>query len=278
MSASASTVTVSSQRPVDRKAVLRTASGRFRAYAHPVLRITDARTGEPAEIRRALTRVHAHVPGEDTSALRVLLVADVLARALELDGSPVLLVADPPAELRRRADDLGVRPNETTATRGGQRVLRVTGSGESGPRRDGDDHGDGAEGPDTDVTVEVAPVRGTEAPSASGTALRLALLTHPRRTPATLDATALTEAADTLDHWRTAVAAWATRPSRPVPEPVRQALRAAWEDDLDVRAVLDVLRDVEGAPDVPDGARFETYAYADRLLGLELTRQIGASG
>lgn len=274
-----------SRRPVDRKAVLRTASGRFRAYAHPVLRITDARTGEPAEIRRALTRVHAHVPGEDTSALRVLLVADVLARALELDGSPVLLVADPPAELRRRADDLGVRPNETTATRGGQRVLRVTGSGEWGQGRD--DHGDGAgdhgvsavgaERADTDVTVEVAPVRGTEAPSASGTALRLALLTHPRRTPATLDATALTEAADTLDHWRTAVAAWATRPSRPVPEPVRQALRAAWEDDLDVRAVLDVLRDVEGAPDVSDGARFETYAYADRLLGLELTRQIGAS-
>ncbi|MCC9711943.1 hypothetical protein E4N62_46125 [Streptomyces sp. MNU76] len=250
-----------------------------------MLRITDARTGEPAEIRRALIRVHAHAPGEDTSALRVLLVADVLARALELDGSPVLLVADPPAELRRRADDLGVRPNETTATRGGERVLRVTGTGEWGPGRD--DHGDGAgdrgvsavgaERADTDVTVEVAPVRGTEAPSASGTVLRLALLTHPRRTPATLDATALTEAADTLDHWRTAVAAWATRPSRPVPEPVRHALRAAWEDDLDVRAVLDVLRDVEGAPDVPDGARFETYAYADRLLGLELTRQIGAS-
>ncbi|WP_217181238.1 hypothetical protein [Streptomyces sp. AC495_CC817] len=249
-----------------------------------MLRITDARTGEPAEIRRALTRVHAHVPGEDTSALRVLLVADVLARALELDGSPVLLVADPSAELRRRADDLGVRPNETTATRGGQRVLRVTGAGPSGPGRD--DHGDGAgdgaesavgaERADTDVTVEVAPVRGTEA-SASGTALRLALLSHPRRAPATLDATALTEAAATLDHWRTAVAAWATRPSRPVPEPVRQALRAAWEDDLDVRAVLGVLRDVEGAPDVPDGARFETYAYADRLLGLELTRQIGAS-
>jgi hypothetical protein len=28
--------------------------------------------------------------------------------------------------------------------------------------------------------------------------------------------------------------------------------------------------------DLPDGARFETYAYADRLLGLELTREIGA--
>lgn len=93
----------------------------------------------------------------------------------------------------------------------------------------------------------------------------------------TLDAITLTEAADTLDRWRRAVAAWATRPSRPIPEPVRQALRDAWEDDVDVLAVLDVLRDVAGAQDVPDGARFETYAYADRLLGLELTREIGAS-
>ncbi|MBD9726115.1 hypothetical protein [Streptomyces caniscabiei] len=244
-----------------------------------MLRITDARTGEAAEIRRALTRVHAQVPGDDTSALRVLLVADVLARALELGGSPVLLVADPPPALRRRADDLGVRPSETTATRGGGRVLRVTGSEE--PEHAG--HGVGAVGADAvgadaDITVDVAPVRGTEAAAASGgTTLRLALLTQPRRTPVTLDATALGEAADTLDHWRTAVAAWATRPSRPVPEPVRQALRAAWEDDLDVRAVLGVLRDVEHARDVPDGARFETYAYADRLLGLELTRRIGAS-
>jgi hypothetical protein len=92
-----------------------------------------------------------------------------------------------------------------------------------------------------------------------------------------LDATAVREAADALGHWRGSVAAWATQPSRPVPEPVRQALRDAWEDDLDVRAVLDVLRGVERARDIPDGARFETYAYADRLLGLELTREIGAT-
>ncbi|KFF95334.1 hypothetical protein IQ62_42655 [Streptomyces scabiei] len=243
-----------------------------------MLRITDARTGEPAEIRRALTRVHAHVPGDDTSALRVLLVADVLARALEMGGSPVLLVADPPAALRERADDLGIRPSEAAGTRGGQRVLHVVGSQEpTGGDHAGKGDGDGVARSPAEVTVEVAPVTGSEESAAAGTALRLALLSHPRRTPVTLDATALAEAAHTLDHWRKAVAAWATRPSRPVPEPVRQALRDAWEDDLDVRAVLDVLRDVEGAEDVPDGARFETYAYADRLLGLELTREIGAT-
>ncbi|MDW8805653.1 hypothetical protein P1P68_12880 [Streptomyces scabiei] len=234
-----------------------------------MLRITDARTGEPAEIRRALTRVHAHVPGDTPSALRVLLVADVLARALELGGSPVLFVTDPPAALRERADDLGIRQSETSrATRGGRQVLHVTVPGEP-PDPD----------PRTDagVAIEVGPVTGTGEPAASGTALRLALLSHSRRTPVTLDTTAVREAEDTLDHWRGSVAAWAARPSRPVPEPVRQALRDAWDDDLDVPAVLDVLRDVERDPDVPDGARFETYAYADRLLGLELTREIGAT-
>jgi cysteinyl-tRNA synthetase len=114
-------------------------------------------------------------------------------------------------------------------------------------------------------------------PAASGAALRFALLNRPRRIPVTLDATALAEAADALDRSRKAVAAWAKRPSKPVPEHIRQALRAAWEDDLDVLAVLGVLREVEEARDVSDGARFETYAYADRLLGLELTREIGAS-
>jgi hypothetical protein len=57
-----------------------------------VLRIIDARTGEPvdaAPARRGLTRVEAHASGFDASGLRVLLVADVLVRALELSGTPV---------------------------------------------------------------------------------------------------------------------------------------------------------------------------------------------
>ncbi|BBC38204.1 hypothetical protein SGFS_094980 [Streptomyces graminofaciens] len=246
-----------------------------------MLRITDARTGEPAELRRALTRVHAHVRRSDTSALRVLLVADVLARVLELGGIPVLPVADPPAGLRDRANALGIRPTEAAVAGGGQ-VLHVVGPDEPPP---------GAEGATADgIRVEVARASGpTEveaepggpgspgaSSASSASALRLALLSRARHTPADLDDTDLAGAGRTLDRWRGTVAAWATRPSRPVPEHVRQALRAAWENDLDVPAVLDVLREVEVADDLPDGARFETYAYADRLLGLELTRDIGA--
>ncbi|GGZ27163.1 hypothetical protein [Streptomyces poonensis] len=229
-----------------------------------MLRITDARTGEPTELRRTLTRVHAHVTGADTSALRVLLVADVLARALELDGVPVLTVADPPPELQARATALGIRPAAgTTAPAAGRAALHVAAPGTAVPE-------DG-------VRITVAPAGNTAAgTSADGPALRYALLAHPRAETAALGGDVADAARDTLARWRGAVAAWATRPSRPVPEAVLRELRSAWEDDLDMPAVLDVLRRVERVDDLPDGARFETYAYADRLLGLELTRDVGA--
>ncbi|MFE3264854.1 hypothetical protein [Streptomyces sp. NPDC059215] len=264
-----------------------------------MLRITDARTGETVDAvraRRGLTRVEAHVAGDDLSALRVLLVADVLARALELGGTPVVTVADPPAGLRALADALGIRRAE--GERGGAgpalHVVGTTGGSADGPASegsasDGPAPSDGPPPSDEDpagratvipglpdperdgVRVEVAPVSGT----ADHALLRMILLTTPRGHSLDLAAADLDGSRETLARWRKAVAGWATRPSRPVPEPVRQELRAAWEDDLDVPAVLAVLRRVEHAEDVPDGARFETYAYADRLLGLELTRDIG---
>ncbi|MFE2534832.1 hypothetical protein [Streptomyces sp. NPDC059371] len=257
-----------------------------------MLRILDARTGEPVDAalaRRGLVRVHARPPGSGITSLRVLLVADVLARALEIGGNPAwatLTSAPDPAEsedrtdpggrdaswgeagLRARAAELGIRPFEDhrdtapgpAATRTIDVVARGAGAS-AGPR------------------VEVAPVdtgHGSADVPGDPTALRLALLARRRDLPLSLDAGALAEAEDTLTRWRAAVAGWATRPSKPIPEDVRLRLRAAWEDDLDVLAVLDVLRSVESSG-IPEGARFETYAHADRLLGLELTREIGAS-
>lgn len=249
------------------------AYGRPPAYAHFVLRIIDARTGEPvdaAPARRGLTRVQAHAPGFDTTALRVLIVADLLVRALELGGTPVWSLLTAPrehAELRAGAAALGIRPFEESrdlsAGLGEAQVIHV--AGEDAPAPDG-------------VLVGVAPV---ESPAAvpdvpDPAVLRLALLSQRRGLPVRLDTEALDEAQRTLAHWRRAVADWARRPSRPIPDEVRAQLRAAWEDDLDVGGVLRVLRWVETAPDVPDGARFETYAYADRILGLELTRDLGS--
>ncbi|MGW3410706.1 hypothetical protein [Streptomyces sp. NPDC000888] len=230
-----------------------------------MLRITDVRTGEPTDAvraRRALARVRVHVLAADTSALRVLLVADVLARALEIGGTPAVTAADPPEELRVRADALGIRRAEA-GTAGAGPALHVLAQGDTAP----DDTA-----PDDDIRIEVAPVTGTADPAL----LRMILLATPRREPVDLATADLEGARETLARWRKAVATWATRPSKPVPEAVRQELRAAWEDDLDVPAVLEVLRRVESDEGIPDGARFETYAYADRLLGLELTRDIGS--
>jgi hypothetical protein len=236
-----------------------------------VLRITDARTGEPVDAvpaRRGLTRVEVHVPGYDASALRVLLVADLLVRALEIGGTPVwalLTGRREQAELHAAAAALGIRPFEDRRDVG-------PGWGESQAV-----HvvGEGGETPDG-VRVAVAPVRTPDLPRGADPAeIRLALLTPPRSTPARLDEAALAEARDTLVRWRRAVAAWARHPSRPVPEKVRGRLRTAWEDDLDVPEVLEVLHWVEES-ELPEGARFETYAYADRLLGLELTRDLGS--
>ncbi|MGW0084742.1 hypothetical protein [Streptomyces sp. NPDC003393] len=240
-----------------------------------MLRITDVRTGEPvdaAPARRGLTRIEVRASGFDASGLRVLLVADLLVRALELGGTPVwaLLTGErEQAELRAAAGTLGIRPFEDSrglgAALGEAQVVHVAGEAEE----------TASEG----VRLAVAPVDAavplTWAADTDPAALRLALLVRRRTLPLRLDADALDEAARTLARWRRAVAHWARQPSRPIPDDVRGRLRGSWEDDLDVPATLRVLEWVETRPDLADGARFETYAYADRLLGLDLTRDVG---
>jgi hypothetical protein len=266
-----------------------------------VLRILDARTGEPVTAtpaRRGLTRIEAHASGLDPTALRVLLTADLLVRALELGGTPVwtsLLAPRQHAELRAAATTLAIRPLEDgrdlAAGLGEAQAIHVVAEGagrvqgegpvarvapvtwtqppEPGPTPD-------AESPAT-RTLEHADSRGPLAALLSDpAALRLALLSVPRGAPVRLDGAVLDGAARQLSRWRRAVAGWARQPSKPVPDEVRTRLRTAWEDDLDLPGVLAVLRDVERAPDLPDGARFETYVYADRLLALDLPRDIGS--
>jgi hypothetical protein len=278
-----------------------------------VLRIIDARTGAPVEAapaRRGLTRVETHVPGWDGTALRVLLVADVLVRALELGGTPVwslLRAGGDQAELRAGAAALGMRPfedgREGEPGLGVAQVIHVGGEGEDRAMPDGVRIAVAPVDPEAPDSVDAAqalrpsgvgsgaaaegPGAGADADSSRGAAerpgapsgtepavLRLALLSRRRGLPVRLDAAALSDAHDTLVRWRRSVAVWARQPSRPVPDEVRAELRTAWEDDLDVPGVLRTLRWIEGS-DLPEGARFETYAYADRLLGLELTRDLG---
>ncbi|MFJ6744084.1 hypothetical protein ACIQOU_35090 [Streptomyces sp. NPDC091279] len=237
-----------------------------------MLRITDARSGETVEaapVRRRLTRVEAHVPERGTGALRVLLVADLLARTLELGGTPVwsVLTGDAdPREVQADGAALGVRPSEDSRDVGrglGEAQIVHVIAADGGPTPDG-------------VRVTVAPGGPVDLTGADPTVIRLALLATPRDTPVRLDPATLDEARDTLLRWRRAVASWAASPSRPVPESLRGRLRDAWENDLDVPEVLRILASVETASGGVDGARFETFAYADRLLGLDLTLALGS--
>ncbi|MFG2602017.1 hypothetical protein ACGFT2_00400 [Streptomyces sp. NPDC048514] len=275
-----------------------------------MLRILDARTGEPVTAtpaRRGLTRIEAHASGLDPTALRVLVTADLLVRALELGGTPVwtsLFAPRQQAELRAAATTLGIRPLEDgrdlAAGLGEAQAIHVV------AEDTGRVHGNGpvalvapvtwtgtprptpAPDPASPATrTDASPADRTEEPADSRrplsallsdpAALRLALLSVPRGETVLLDDAVLDGAARQLSRWRRAVAEWARQPSRPVPEEVRTRLRTAWEDDLDLPGVLAVLRDVETAPDLPAGARFETYVYADRLLALDLPRDIGSA-
>jgi cysteinyl-tRNA synthetase len=109
-------------------------------------------------------------------------------------------------------------------------------------------------------------------------ALRLALLEHRYRDELKLTWDDLTSAHGELARWRGQVAAWARSPSRPISAAYSRRLTAAFDDDLDTPAALLVLRGLADDPAVPPGGKFETFADADRLLGLDLAQDVGRFG
>jgi hypothetical protein len=78
-----------------------------------------------------------------------------------------------------------------------------------------------------------------------------------------------------LTGWRRSVAQWANSPSAAMPARYADAITAAFEDDLMAPMALSELQVLEEDYEVAPGAKFETFAAADRLLGLDLARDIG---
>ncbi|HET9968633.1 MAG TPA: hypothetical protein VFQ68_10380 [Streptosporangiaceae bacterium] len=263
-----------------------------------MLRVLDVRTGSYAEIRPAragLLRLCAHVPGTaaqtDITWLRVLLAADVLTRAAELQKVQVLTVlafADEAGAQAagRAADALGLHPaaasgslGEVHASPGGPADVHL----DSRDERIGDSQGGlvarvgtarllGAEDRGDAVAAEVL-----DGPGSDPLPVRLALLSVPCHRPADLAGDMLAGARETIGHWRRQVARWAESPSRPVPAGIMEQVRAAC-GGLDTVSLLALLRDLVPEGDVPEGAKFETFVYADRVLGLDLPRDIGRAG
>lgn len=83
------------------------------------------------------------------------------------------------------------------------------------------------------------------------------------------------DAAAELSRWRRRVAEWANSPSGAMSRPHAEALEAAFAGGLDTAASLRVLAGLEADESVGDGVKFETFVAADRLLGLDLARDIG---
>jgi len=258
-----------------------------------VLRLLDARTGLRAEVRPArpgVLRVCAQAAGgSGLTALRVLLTADLLSRTAELRGLQVLTAADltgsPPAQaaaIEADAGLLGIHPpaahtscREAPSSLGGPvDVYLASQDTATGPGREG-------------LLVSVGAARLDPAgggPGAGGglpaghrddpLAIRLALMAFPAGQPAALTADGLVRAGETLAYWRERVAQWAESPSRPMPAPLEAAAREAF-GGLDTAAALALLHGLPADASVPPGAKFETFVYADRVLGLDLARDIG---
>ena len=105
--------------------------------------------------------------------------------------------------------------------------------------------------------------------------LRLAFLQHRYRQQMNLTWQVLQGAHETLQRWRGKVAAWAQEPSEPAcTEQVEQVV-ACFAEDLDTPRALQVVRDLERDQQASAGAKFETFAMLDRLLGLDLVREVG---
>ena len=239
---------------------------------------------------RACVQAPRAVAGSDITAQRLVLVADLLARAAELSGLQVLTALDvtglSPAQaaaIASDADALGVHPPaarlsclDAPSSLGGPVDVHVVSqnavvdSGQAGlvlnvgaAQLDAADSRPGAA-----AGGLVAGHRGDPL------AFRLALMSFPNERPAVLTGGGLSHADETLADWRQQVARWAESPSRPMPTPIAEAAGAAFSD-LDTAAALAMLGGLATDASVPSGAKFETFVYSDRILGLDLARDIG---
>ncbi|MFD0273652.1 hypothetical protein ACFVHB_07005 [Kitasatospora sp. NPDC127111] len=251
---------------------------------------TEAQLLPTALLRRFPLRVSAHVqPTAAPDDLRVPLVADLLGRSCELLGGQALVVFVGPgrdddrwAGFLHRAGLLGIHPptaygsvREVAEEVGGPATVRVAQRTAAGSDRDGDADGE--------TQVLVAPLlppdtaadatRPADRSEPSGPLdLRLALLTRRYDQPLALTDTAVDAARRTLVRWRSAMAVWAEEPSSPLPAATRHQARTAMAG-LDTPALLDLLARTE-TDGTPGGAKFETFAFLDRLLGIGLASAI----
>lgn len=213
------------------------------------LRLTDVRgvTLEMSITPRRPFTVVVVVPPDAATALRRLVHADVLRRAVDRHGAvgEVVVDRDVDAAVAELARQLNCRPPLLRGVRGDV-VVADSGS------------------PDDFVSAP-PPFTGDVG---AGLASRLAMLDG-------VGDVAPAEAE--LTRWRMAVAAWAELPSKPMCADFVEWCHAAVDDNLDTPRLVALMREVEAHPDLPPGSKFETFAHLDTLVGLDLAADVGLS-
>ena len=226
--------------------------------------------------------------------VRAYLAADLLRRWSERAGLAPTVIDLLPAEereLRAACADLNIHPPSYTLT-SPVTSDQLAGQFADGLREPVFDVGVRAAGEPAESAAQALVPHWIEVAGADTTAgsrvtlgeeplsVRLKLMRHgygealgygggPGGTQA--DATAGKE----LAGWRELVARWALSPSGAMSRPYADSISEAFADDLDTPAALRTLAALADDPAVPDGVKFETFAAADRLFGLDLARDIG---
>jgi hypothetical protein len=124
-------------------------------------------------------------------------------------------------------------------------------------------------------TVAVAPINAAVPdPEPDPATLRFALAHANRTHELELTRSLLDRCQAVLDRWRDRVKQWSRYPSRPIPPPWRTAVIAAFDNDLDVARVVAMMSELEDTTDIEPGAKFEAFAYVDRVLAVDLVRNL----
>lgn len=201
---------------------------------------------------------------------RAYLTADLLRRFAERSGLAPTVADFAPAgegELRTVCDALNIHPPRQTLTEPFT-VGQLDGLFHDGLREPVFDIGVrlAGEAPDEALAgrwIDAAPDAERVRLGTEPLAIRLSLLGYEG------------DAARALSHWRERVAQWARSPSGAMSRPHAEAIGVAFANGLDGRAALRVLAGLDHDASVPDGVKFETFAAADRMLGLDLARDVG---
>lgn len=231
--------------------------------------------------------VAARRPG--LGQLRGYLVADLLRRYAERTGlTPTVIDLLPAGEARLRAacDRLNIHPPPHTLTEPPD-MERLAGQFPDGAREPVFDVGVRAAGEIASATVDGLAGRWIEVAGAAGgpatdgerlelgeepLAVRMNLMRQGYGERLTGDPS---RRGGDLARWRELVARWARSPSGAMSRRHADAIAAAFADGLDTPAALRELAALAGDDGVPDGVKFETFAAADMLAGLDLARDVG---